>query len=409
MLRAVTLLLSHGCNLSCSYCYQRRRDGPARMTWTTARSALDLVLAGPSGRRAVDFSGGEPTLEPALLRRCVEYVRAAGATGAAAECSLTTNGILLDDELVSFLADHDVRLDLSFDGVPAAQDLRDGGSFAALDGLLARIRHRHPGYFAHRVAIRMTVHRGSLGTMAASARYLIDRGVAWVSVNPSMMMDSAWDDRLEDILCEQVHQIEADSLRHLATTGSVPVGFLNHTPRSPVLRTWSPSCGAVSGSVCCVDATGDAWGCPLFARSLRPLPPLAESAAEVVFLGSVHQGGLRERLASLPDRAREHPLFSGRSRRSGSRRCRDCELAADCAICPASICGPGPSTDPREVPSFDCAFNRVTLDARGRFRAARARAGGEACPHDLAEALRDVARALRADATRESEGRSGRH
>jgi uncharacterized protein len=63
------------------------------------------------------LSGGEPTLEPALLRRCVEYLRSAAPPGFAVDCSLATNGTLVDDDLLAFLADHDVGLDLSFDGV----------------------------------------------------------------------------------------------------------------------------------------------------------------------------------------------------------------------------------------------------------------------------------------------------
>ena len=52
------------------------------------------------------------------------------------DCSLTTNGTLLGDDLLAFLADHDVRLDISFDGVLAAQEVRGAGSFPTLDRLL---------------------------------------------------------------------------------------------------------------------------------------------------------------------------------------------------------------------------------------------------------------------------------
>ncbi|PWB68842.1 MAG: hypothetical protein C3F15_15840, partial [Holophagae bacterium] len=157
MLHALALLLTHRCNLSCSYCYQRDRSFPARMPWSTAQAAIDLLQTGVSAKAAVELSGGEPTLEPALLRRCVEYLRSAAPPDVVVDCSLTTNGTLVDDELLAFLADHDVRLDLSFDGVLAAQEVRGAGSYPTLDGLLVRARNQHPRYFDQRLTVRMVV------------------------------------------------------------------------------------------------------------------------------------------------------------------------------------------------------------------------------------------------------------
>jgi len=396
MLRAVTLLLSHRCNLRCSYCYQSGRAGPARMSWPTARAALDLLLAGAPTKCAVEFSGGEPTLEPELVRRCITYLRSTAQPGVAVHCSLTTNGTLLDDDLLTFLADHDVGLDLSFDGVPAAQDLRGAGTFPMLDRLLDRARRQHPRYFAGSVTARTVVQGRTLPHLAASVRHFMKCGVRRIAIGPCLAHESCWERGDEEILLGQVNEIVADSLAHLEAAGTVPVGFLTGADRDPRARDKGPHCAAVSGRGACVDAAGRVWGCPLFARSLRRLPPLAASVASLVSLGSVHDPALAERLAALPERARQHPLFLADSRRSGTRRCRDCELAADCRICPAAICERPHSPDPHEVPEFHCAFNRVTLEARRRFRDMRVKAGATRCPTELAAALREVAAALRA-------------
>lgn len=394
MLRAVTLLLSHRCNLSCSYCYQRARSSPSRMSWKTAHTALDLLVAGAPTRCAVELSGGEPALEPALLRRCVEYLRSAAPPGVAVDCSLTTNGTLLDDDLLTFLADHDVAIDLSFDGVPAAQDLRGAGTFLKLDRLLQTARRRHPRYFARRVTVLMVVHERTLPHLSASVGHFLERRVSRIAINPSTMKHSSWNAENEEVLCYQVDEIVAASLRHLNATGTVSVGFLAGADGDPRARGKGLRCAAVSGRCACVDASGLVWGCPLFARSLRRLPPLAASAADFVSLGSVRDPALTERLAALPERARWHPLFSAASRRCGTRRCRDCEFAADCLICPAAICENPHSMDPLEVPAFHCAFSRVTLEARRRFCDLRAKVGATRCPTELAAALREVAAAL---------------
>jgi len=122
------------------------------------------------------------------------------------------------------------------------------------------------------------------------------------------------------------------------------------------------------------------------------------SQADFASLGSVHDPSLAARLAALPERARCHPLFSTASRSSGPRPCSECEHAADCNICPAAISECDQGADPSEVPAFHCAFNRLTLEARRRFREQRAQAGPQRCPTELAEALRDVATALRSAA-----------
>lgn len=395
MLHALALLLTHRCNLSCSYCYQRDRSFPARMPWSTAQAAIDLLQTGVSAKAAVELSGGEPTLEPALLRRCVEYLRSAAPPDVVVDCSLTTNGTLVDDELLAFLADHDVRLDLSFDGVLAAQEVRGAGSYPTLDGLLVRARNQHPRYFDQRVTVRMVVQRLTLPHLGASVRHFMERGVRRIAVAPCLTRSSEWEPADEEALRDEVDAVVAANLRHLETTGAVPVSFLTGADHEPGSGGTSLRCAAVTGRCACVDASGQVWGCPLFARPLRRLPLLAEAAADLVSLGSVHDPLLDARVAALPERARGHPLFSMELRRCGTRRCRDCEHATDCRICPAAICESGQDHDPHEVPAFHCAFSRVTLEARRRFRDMRAKAGETRCPPELASALRDVAAALR--------------
>lgn len=395
-LRALTLLLSHRCNLKCSYCYQHERTGPARMEWRTARAAVDLLLTNAPAQCAVELSGGEPTLEPALLRRCVKYLRSTTPPGFAVDCSLTTNGTLLGDDLLAFLADHDVRLDISFDGVLAAQEVRGAGSFPTLDRLLVRARNQHPRYFAQRVTIRMVVERRTLPLLTESVRYFLEKGVHRIAIGPCLAHDPCWEPGDEEILRGQVDEIVADSLAHLQTVGTVPVGFLGGADRGQQARDKGPQCAAVTGRCACVDAAGEVWGCPLFARSLRRLPSMAENASDLVSLGSIYDPALTARLAALPERARQYPLFSTALRRCGTRRCHDCEHAADCRICPAAICEREHSLDPSEVPAFHCAFSRVTLEARRRFRDLRAKAGATRCPTELATALREVAAALQA-------------
>ena len=138
----VTLLLSANCNLRCSYCYQDARQ-PGVMSWPVLRAALDLLLASGRHPRAVTFAGGEPTLAWPLVRKAVAYLDAHNSKRRPV-LHLITNGLLLGARELAFLASHGFALDLSFDGIAAAQDLRAEGSFTRADAVLERLHANHP-------------------------------------------------------------------------------------------------------------------------------------------------------------------------------------------------------------------------------------------------------------------------
>lgn len=370
-LSGLTLLLSGRCNLRCTYCYQEARRGRARMTWACAQAALDFLLGSGSPPLTVEFSGGEPLLEPDLLRRCVGYIAERRASAREVHLVLTTNGLLLDPELLDLLAAHDVALHLSFDGVPAAQELRTAGTFSLLDGLLDKIRKAHPAYFRERTGIHVVVQPKTVGHLSQSARYFVEKGVGKVAFYPAAGPRGPWRPGDLRFLRAQTLQVAVDGIGHWEETGSVPVLFLRNTEEGTESR--NPAgpfiCGAGYGKGLCVDTNGTAWTCPLFCASLQDLSPLAREVSDAVRLGDVRDPGLAARLSSLPERTASLPLLTRRAEKfSGHGVCGDCEFFADCVLCPAAISHQRGNGDPRRVPDFLCAFNRATLSARREFR-----------------------------------------
>ena len=116
MTGGMSLLVAGRCNLACGYCYQTARSGPARMTWRTARAALELALRRGGPSVAVELSGGEPCLAFGLVRRIVGHLAGGRTAAGGAAISLTTNGTLLGPGDVAFLVGNDVELALSCDG-----------------------------------------------------------------------------------------------------------------------------------------------------------------------------------------------------------------------------------------------------------------------------------------------------
>ena len=393
----VELMLSGRCNLACAYCYQDRRRVRGSLAWDSVRAALDAVIDRAPEEFGVEFSGGEPLLEPDLLRRAVEYVERHRA-GRTVSYMLTTNGTLLSRDLLRYARRHRFRIRLSFDGVAPAQDLRSSGTFVILDRLLNLLRDEYPTYFRDSVNVGMTLLASTIPHLAESVRYFIGKGVADIGVSPHSTWDPDWQAASRAELQEQVDEILKLSLDHWRRTRLVPVEFLSGPPVRESRRLIGElMCGAADGKAMAVDPNGRAWACPVFAASVRSLPTLATEASRTLALGNVGAPALTKRLRQLPGKARALRIFTDRrSKRSSYGACSDCRYVPDCHVCPASICYIPGNRDPDLIPDFPCAFNQVTIEARRRFDEMT---GGQASApwhDDMRKTLRELGDAIKA-------------
>lgn len=126
--KALCLHMAHDCNLRCGYCFA---DGGAYqgprglMTKDVGEAAIDFLLKA-SGKRKhveVDFFGGEPLLNKDLCVHLTDYGMAkAEALGKTLKCTLTTNGVLLDEATIDWLNAKGLDVVLSLDGRPEVHD-----------------------------------------------------------------------------------------------------------------------------------------------------------------------------------------------------------------------------------------------------------------------------------------------
>ncbi len=121
----MSLLITQACNLRCIYCYEDKVK--ATMNQKTAFSAVDWLIQKSEDMRIIHivFFGGEPLLNFSLIKDVVQYANlAAYNAGKKAIFSITTNGVLLDDEKNQFLKEYQIRTMISFDGTKELQDLQ---------------------------------------------------------------------------------------------------------------------------------------------------------------------------------------------------------------------------------------------------------------------------------------------
>lgn len=127
-IKALCLHVSHDCNLRCRYCFASTGDfgtGRKVMDIETAKKAIDFVVARSGNRRniEVDFFGGEPLMAMDTVRATVEYARSIEEkVGKYFRFTITTNGVLLDDENIEYINREMSNAVLSLDGRPEVND-----------------------------------------------------------------------------------------------------------------------------------------------------------------------------------------------------------------------------------------------------------------------------------------------
>lgn len=128
VVKALCLHVAHDCNLACQYCFAQEGEYHGRralMSFETGKKALDFLIA-HSGNRVnleVDFFGGEPLLNWDVVKALVEYGRSVEkAHNKKFRFTLTTNGILLNDEILEFANREMGNIVLSIDGRKEVND-----------------------------------------------------------------------------------------------------------------------------------------------------------------------------------------------------------------------------------------------------------------------------------------------
>ena len=128
VVKALCLHIAHDCNLACKYCFAEEGEYHGRralMSYEVGKKALDFLIANSGNRRnlEVDFFGGEPLMNWDVVKRLVEYGRSQEeAHNKKFRFTLTTNGVLLNDEIMDFCNREMSNVVLSLDGRPEVND-----------------------------------------------------------------------------------------------------------------------------------------------------------------------------------------------------------------------------------------------------------------------------------------------
>lgn len=128
VVKALCLHVAHDCNLRCKYCFASTGSFEGKRSLMSAevgKKAIDFVINRSGKRRniEIDFFGGEPLMNFGVVKEIVEYAKAKGKEyNKNFRFTITTNGLLLNDEIKQYINENMANIVLSLDGTKEVND-----------------------------------------------------------------------------------------------------------------------------------------------------------------------------------------------------------------------------------------------------------------------------------------------
>lgn len=196
VVKALCLHIAHDCNLACRYCFADEgeyKGDKGMMSFEVGKQALDFLIANSGNRRnlEVDFFGGEPLMNFDVVKQLVRYGREQEKIhNKNFRFTLTTNGVLLNDDIMEFINAEMANVVLSVDGRKNVHDwmrpTRNGkGSY---DLIMPKFQKLAESRGQKNYYVRGTFTHHNLD-FADDVLHLADLGFEQISVEPVVAAD----------------------------------------------------------------------------------------------------------------------------------------------------------------------------------------------------------------------------
>ena len=191
VVKALCLHIAHDCNLACKYCFAEEGEYHGKrelMSYEVGKKALDFLVAN-SGTRTnleVDFFGGEPLMNSEVVKQLVAYGRSLEEpNNKKFRFTLTTNGVLLNDDILEFANKEMANLVLSIDGRKEIHDMMrpHRGGQGSYDKIVPKFIKAAESRNQMNYYVRGTYTHNNLD-FANDVLHLADLGFEQISVEP---------------------------------------------------------------------------------------------------------------------------------------------------------------------------------------------------------------------------------
>ena len=312
VVKALCLHIAHDCNLACKYCFAEEGEYHGRralMSYEVGKKALDFLIASSGNRRnlEVDFFGGEPLMNWQVVKDLVAYGRQQEKLhDKHFRFTVTTNGVLLNDEIQEFINKEMDNVVLSLDGRKEVNDamrpFRSGkGSY---DLIVPKFQKLADSRNQERYYVRGTFTRNNLD-FSNDVLHFADLGFKQMSIEPVVGDESdPYAIREEDIpkICEEYDRLAKIMIeREKEGKGFNCFHFMIDLEGGPCVSKRLSGCGSGTEYLA-VTPWGDLYPCHQFVGQ------------EEFLMGNVDEGITRPEIA---DEFRSCSVYS-------KEKCRNC-------------------------------------------------------------------------------------
>ena len=291
VVKALCLHIAHDCNLACTYCFAEEGEYHGRralMSFETGKKALDFLVANSGNRMnlEVDFFGGEPLMNWDVVKQLVEYGRSLESPNHKKfRFTLTTNGVLLNDEILEFANREMSNIVLSIDGRKEVHDKMRPfrGGQGSYDLIVPKFQQVAESRDQMNYYVRGTFTHNNLD-FSQDVAHLADLGFRQISVEPVVAKpEDAYALREEDIpqILEEYDTLAKDLLhRRKEGKGVNFFHFMIDLEGGPCVAKRLSGCGSGTEYLA-VTPWGDLYPCHQFVGQ------------EEFLMGNVDEGILR--------------------------------------------------------------------------------------------------------------------
>lgn len=369
MAKNITFIVTKDCQLACKYCYLVGKNAKERMSWDTAKSAIDYILDNqqefPEESVVWDFIGGEPFLEIDLIDKICDYIKQElfkrnHKWFNSYRFSFSTNGINYDSEKVqNFILknrDH-ISIGITIDGTKRKHDLNRIWKTEEMEMGIAPKPEEERGSYDDVVrniplwlqqfpngGTKVTISSADIPYIKESVLHLFSLNIHEVNIN--CVFENVWKEG-DDLLFENQLTELADAIIEGELYKDYACSFFAEHIGKPLdcqlqNQNW---CGA--GKMLAIDAAGNFYPCTRFAQySLRD--------KKAWIIGNIHDG---------IDRNRLRPFLTLDRCTQSTQECIDCETADGCAWCQ------GENYDAADTPTIYQRATAICKMHKARVRA----------------------------------------
>ncbi len=221
----VSLAVTHDCNLRCRYCYAGEKFKKS-MDLETAKKIVDFAFRNLKKEEEINFSffGGEPLLRLSLIKEIISYIESRGFLNPVTY-NITTNGTLINDEILEFVKEKRIRLCVSIDGPSFIHDKNrvdknERGTLALIMKNMKKVREKLDFY-----QVNAVFSPGNVTYLKDIVEFFLDNGIRNIHLNPNI--NAKWPKEIFSVISKSYKDVADIYIREYKENRALSINMID--------------------------------------------------------------------------------------------------------------------------------------------------------------------------------------